>query len=276
MLSGIGSPEDLSKHGVDVKHELPGVGKNLQDHLFFPVSSLSSTRQSFNLQMPIARQVTGFIQYITSRTGPLTLGPLEAAAFLKSDETVDRPDIQLQFTPTHAGNNYTTNLFDLTTFPHTSGYTILPTQLRPFSRGKVRLSSANPQQPVSINPNYLADERDQNLMVRACRIALDILDMPAFDSIRISNHCPILRDSDEALLLHIQKSAECVYHPVGTCKMGVDRESVVDFNLKVHGFENLRVCDASVMPTLTSGNTNAPTIMIAEKCADLCLEALDH
>jgi choline dehydrogenase len=271
MLSGIGATEELRPLGIEVKADLPGVGKNLQDHLFFPVSSLTHSRLSFNRHMSLPAQVLALARYATLRTGPLTLGPLEAAAFLRSSPSEIRPDIQFQFTPTHAGNDYTTNLFDMSTFPRTSGYTILPTQVRPYSRGEVRLQSSHPEQVVSVNPNYLDDEQDRLLMTRACRIALEVLDQEAFDGLRVQTHCPSLRDSDEALLDHIRKSAECVYHPVGTCKMGTNSMAVVDERLNVRSIENLKVADASVMPTLTSGNTNAPVIMIAERCADFCL-----
>ncbi|MCC6835134.1 MAG: choline dehydrogenase [Cytophagales bacterium] len=272
MLSGIGPKEVLSKQGIEIKKELPGVGQNLQDHLFFAVSSLCSKPISNNHWMPWYRQLQTLAQYALFKTGPLTLGPLEACAFTKSDSAQPKPDLQFQFTPTNAGNDYTTNLFDLSTFPHIDGYTVLPTQVNPKSRGFVTLASADPVAPPVIDPRYLSEEADRETLVKGTRIALQILEAEAFSPYRIRTHCPAQRDSDEALLNHIQRSAECVYHPVGTCKMGTDEQAVVNSNLQVHGIENLRVVDASVMPTLTSGNTNAPVIMIAEKAADIILK----
>ena len=273
MLSGIGDRHALNAVGIDAKVHRPGVGKNLQDHLFFPVSSLGRNTDSFNRYMNFRGQLQALAKYLTKRSGPLVLGPLEAAAFLRSSANESRPDIQFQFTPTHAGNEYVTNLFDMATFPRTSGYTILPTQVRPYSRGELRLTSSSVFDPPEIDPQYLSDERDRALMVKACRIALEVLEQPAFDPIRIQNHCPKDQHSDDALLRHIQRSAECVYHPVGTCKMGKDEMAVVDEHLNVIGVENLKVADASIMPSLISGNTNAPVIMIAERCADFCLKA---
>jgi choline dehydrogenase len=269
MLSGIGPKDLLAKYRIEVKKELPGVGQNLQDHLFFPVSSLCKQPISNNYWIPWYRQLQGLAQYALSKKGPLTIGPLEACAFAKSDSSQPKPDLQFQFTPTHAGNDYTTDVFDLNTFPDTDGYTVLPTQVNPKSRGYLTLASADPFATPVIDPRYLSEEEDRVTMVRGAKLALEILEAQAFSPYRVKKHCPAQRDSDEAWLNHIQRSAECVYHPVGTCKMGIDELAVVNDQLQVYGIGNLRVVDASVMPTLTSGNTNAPTIMIAEKASDL-------
>lgn len=269
MLSGIGSKEELNEHHIVSRVNLPGVGKNLQDHLFFPVSSLCNKPVSNNHFLPIHRHAIEIVKYLFTKSGPLSIGPLEAVAFLKSDSTLPRPDIQFQFTPTNSGNEKVADIFDINSFPHNDGYTILPTQVRPHSRGHIGLWSANPQEPPMIDPRYLSHDEDKRVMIAGGRKALEVLEANAFDTLRIRTHIPSLRSSDEKWLQHIRQSAECVYHPVGTCKMGNDEMSVVDTTLCVRGVGHLSVADASIMPVITSGNTNAPVIMIAEKAADL-------
>ena len=268
MLSGVGAKEELNKHGIESKIDLPGVGKNLQDHLMYPISSKSNIRSN-NYYIPWYRQLAELGNYLLTKSGPMSIGPLEAVAFLKSSSEKSRPDIQFQFTPTNAGEITSANMYDINSFPSADGYTILPTQVRPESRGEISLKSNDPAIPPIINPNYFSHEEDKKVMVIGGKKALEVLEAHAFDSIRIANHLPAQRDSDEAWLNHIRQTAECVYHPVGTCKMGNDEMAVVDAQLKVKGISNLRVVDASIMPTLTSGNTNAPVIMIAEKASDM-------
>lgn len=269
MLSGIGSKKILSKFSIEVKKELPGVGQNLQDHLFYAVSSLCSQPISNNHWLPFHRQLQAVANYALFKKGPLTIGPLEACAFVKSSSDQPKPDLQFQFTPTNAGDDYTTDIFDLNTYPRADGYTILPTQVNPLSRGNVSLRSKNPNEAPVIDPNYLSHDVDKKTMIAGGKRAFEILGAKAFSKLRIRTHCPAKTSSDDEWLYHISKSAECVYHPVGTCKMGNDEMAVVNSKLQVHGIDNLRVVDASVMPTLTSGNTNAPTMMIAEKAAGL-------
>jgi choline dehydrogenase len=273
MLSGVGPAEQLKSAGVLLRKELPGVGQNLQDHLMYPVSSLCTRPISNNHYLPWHMQAVALARYFLFKSGPLTIGPLEANAFVKSEPLLTRPDIQFQFTPTHGGNDYTASMYDLHSLPLTDGYTILPTQVRPFSRGEMRLNPAEPAGTPLIDPRYLTAEEDRKLMVKAGKMAFDILEGDAFRDLRIRTHCPKRHDSDEAWLDHIRRSAECVYHPVGTCKMGTDSMAVVDPSLKVHGIDRLRVVDASIMPVISSGNTNAPVVMIAEKGCDLILNS---
>ncbi|MBI1769983.1 MAG: GMC family oxidoreductase N-terminal domain-containing protein [Bacteroidetes bacterium] len=270
MLSGIADKEELKRHGIDLKMDLPGVGKNLQDHLMYPVSSKSNIRSN-NYYLPRYRQLLELVNYLITKSGPMSIGPLEAVAFLKSSPDKSRPDIQFQFTPTNAGDETMASMYDINSFPLTSGYTILPTQVRPESRGEVSLRSNDPSVPPIINPNYLSREEDKKILVAGGKRALEVLEAKAFNPLRIANHLPAQHNSDEAWLNHIRQTAECVYHPVGTCKMGNDEMAVVDAELKVKGISNLRVVDASIMPTITSGNTNAPVIMIAEKASEMII-----
>ncbi|MDZ4714046.1 MAG: GMC family oxidoreductase N-terminal domain-containing protein [Cytophagales bacterium] len=269
MLSGIGPAEELKKNGIALKKALPGVGKNLQDHLLYPVSSLCNQPISNNQYLPVHRQVIETIKYLFTRSGPMSIGPLESVAFFRSSTEIRTPDIQFQFTPTNSGEEKVVDMYDLSTFPSSDGYTILPTQVRPLSRGYIGLRTANPADPPIIDPRYLSDETDKNVLVAGGKKAVEVLESAAFDSLRIRTHLPRQRDSDEDWLRHIQEVAECVYHPVGTCKMGVDEMAVVDPTLRVRGIDRLRVVDASIMPRITSGNTNAPTIMIGEKASDM-------
>ncbi|KAB7728667.1 choline dehydrogenase [Rudanella paleaurantiibacter] len=271
MLSGIGPKDELKRHGIDPKHELPGVGQNLQDHLFTAVSALSSQRGSTsNFHLAPMRQVLALTRYFMGRKGPLSTSPLEAYAFTNQLDPTGRVDLQLHFAPIHLGDQYNVDLYDQNTFPHTDGYTILPTLLRPESRGYVGLRSANIADAPVIQPNFLTAENDRALLMGGIRRSLEIMEADAFGPFRQRIQTPPNR-SDEGLWHHILNQLETVYHPVGTCKMGIDDMAVVDPQLRVQGVEGLRVIDASVMPQVVSGNTNAAAIMIGEKGADLVL-----
>ena len=270
MLSGIGEAEELKKHGIPLKKHLPGVGKNLQDHLFLPVSSLATIPLANN-ELSFTRQLMGLLNYGLFKKGPMNLAPLESVAFLKLTDSPDPVDFQFHFSPIHLGNDYKGDLYDINTFPRTSGYTILPTLLKPKSRGYVALRSANPTDAPLIQPNFLSEEDDLKTLLAGTKKAIELMEAQAFAPFRKEIIAPPDRNSDEALILHIKKTLETVYHPVGTCMMGRDDMAVVDEQLRVHGIEGLRVVDASIMPRIIAGNTNATAIMIGEKGADLIL-----
>ncbi|MDX2303140.1 MAG: choline dehydrogenase [Microscillaceae bacterium] len=268
MLSGLGPAKILEDKNIPVKLDLPGVGENLQDHLFAVVGGLCNQPISANHNLKIWNQLKGFAQFLLWGRGPFTASPLEANAFVKTSLAKDRPDLQLHFSPMHLGD-YNTDLYNVNTYPHSDGFSILPTLLKPQSRGYVSIRSANPLDAPLIQPYYLDAQEDRDLLVKGYQIAREILESEAFAPYRIKIHFPEKADTEAEILTHIRKTLHTVYHPVGTCKMGKDEMAVVDAELKVYGVENLRIVDASVMPTIVSGNTNAPVIMIAEKAADL-------
>lgn len=271
MLSGIGPADTLRRHGITVKKELPGVGQNLQDHLFVGVSSLCSQSVGVNHSLKPLEQARSLLQYLLYRRGPLTISPLEANAFLCTEKSPDRVDLQLHFAPVHLGEGYAGDLYDLNTYPRTDGYVILPTLLRPQSVGYVSIGSADPLAAPVIQPNFLTAEADRLFMIQGVRRALDVIQAAAFEPYCQRLQWPPDYSSDDAIWQHIARQVETVYHPIGTCKMGQDEMAVVDADLRVHGIEGLRVADASVMPTIVSGNTNAAVIMIGEKAADLVM-----
>ncbi|MCU0437228.1 MAG: GMC family oxidoreductase N-terminal domain-containing protein [Raineya sp.] len=272
MLSGIGDATFLKKQGIEVKKDLIGVGKNLQDHCFAIVSS-SSRINTANHDLKIHNQLKGVLEYFLFKKGVATASPLEANAFMRLDSQTDRPDMQFHFVPAHLGG-YGVDLYNLNEYPTHSGYTILATLLRPESRGYVSIQSKNPLDAPVIQPNYLDTEKDQKTLIQGVKKAFEVMQAKAFDKFRKEVYFPKNIENETAILEHIHKTLECVYHPIGTCKMGTENDemSVVNSHLQVKGVRRLRVVDASIMPQIITGNTNAPVIMIAEKAADMILK----
>ncbi|MGI9476074.1 MAG: GMC family oxidoreductase, partial [Hyphomicrobiaceae bacterium] len=258
MLSGIGPAAHLQDHGLDVAADMPGVGANLQDHL--------QTRMVFKTSRPITlndqlrnplRKVAMGIEYALTRRGPLTMGASQACAFVRSRAELEAPDIQFHVQPLSADKpGDGTHKF--------SAFTSSTCQLRPESRGRIELKTTDPHDHPAIHPNYLDTELDRWTTIEGIKISRRIMAAPAMASVIASEHLPGSDvQSDDELLAAAREISQTIYHPVGTCKMGSDAMAVVDERLRVHGVGGLRVVDASIMPTLTSGNTNAPTIMIA-------------
>ncbi|MEM6964581.1 MAG: GMC family oxidoreductase N-terminal domain-containing protein [Bacteroidota bacterium] len=272
LLSGVGDARELSKHGIKCIHQLEGVGKNLQDHLFCSVSASATIQKGLNHYIPVSNQIGAAFNYFLRKKGPFVIGPLEAVAFIDIHQKGNPANFQFHFAPIQLGKGYDYDLYDMTTYPKQDGYTILPTLLQPKSRGYVTLRSDDPLAAPVVQPNFFEQKEDLMQLVKGVKMALEIMQQKSFDPYRKEIVAPMDSSSDEAIMEHIKRSVETVYHPVGTCKMGNDDLAVVDNELRVHGVTNLRVVDASIMPTIVSGNTNAPTYMIAEKAADLILQ----
>jgi choline dehydrogenase len=265
LCSGIGDPERLRDAGIEVRHALPGVGKNLQDHLQIRLVFKTNKRTlNDELNNPLKRLMVG-MQYVFTRTGPLTLAASQVAIFTRSDPSVERPDIQFHMQPLSAdkpGDGV---------HPF-SAFTSSVCQLRPWSRGEIRVESPDPFAYPKIYPNYLSDPRDCAVAVGGIKVARRIAEAPSLRDCIVDEYVPGRKfQTDAELLEAARRYSQTIYHPTSTCKMGNDDQAVVDHRLRVHGIEGLRVVDASIMPEIVSGNTNAPTIMIAEKAADMIL-----
>ena len=267
QLSGIGPGAVLKKAGVTVLHELKGVGENLQDHLQIRCAYKVAGVPTMNEQYQSWVKRAGFaLEYALKRRGPMTMAPSQLGAFTKSDPSRDTPNIQYHVQP------LTLPKFGepLDPFP---AFTASVCNLRPTSRGHVRITSPDPKTHPEIHPNYLATEDDRRVAADSVRVTRKIVSMPALQKFYPEEFRPGPEiEDDTALAKAAGDIATTIFHPVSTAKMGTDDRAVVDPRLKVHGLTGLRIIDASVMPAITSGNTNAPTMMIAEKGARMVLE----
>ena len=271
QLSGIGPGELLQALEIPVIKDLTGVGENLQDHL--------QIRTVFEVNVPtFNEEINSFLgrmkigmQYVFTRGGPMSMGASQVCIFARSRPGLDTPDIQYHFQPLSADKPG----IEMHPFP---GITLSVCQLRPESKGRIQIKSSDPRAYPAIHPNYLASPTDQQTVVDSLKFTRRLVDTAALKPYVVREHLPGSGiETDEELLDSARNIAHTIYHPTSTCKMGADAMSVVDERLRVYGIVGLRVVDASIMPAIVSGNTNAPTIMIAEKASDMIIEdAKDH
>jgi choline dehydrogenase len=259
MLSGIGPAEHLRSMGIEVALDLPGVGENLQDHVVTGAIYSSSKPISLNE----AETLGNTLAYLFFKKGPFTSTIAEAGGFIKTQDGLPAPDIQYHFAPAFYKNHGFEKV-------EGHGFTIGPTLLHPKSRGRILLRSSDPFAPALIHANYLSEEDDARVLLAGLRLAHELAHTRAFAPYLGAEIEPLTwKLGDEEVIEVIRQFSETIYHPAGTCKMGTDSLAVVDPQLRVRGIEGLRVVDASIMPTVVGGNTNAPTIMIAEKAAEM-------
>ncbi len=268
MLSGVGDPDEIKPHGIDVVAESKGVGKNLQDHLQArPIfkTNLSTINVEIN---NIFKQALIAAQYAVTQRGPMTMAASLGTAFLKTADHLETPDIQFHIQPFSANK--------AVEGPHKfSAFTASVLQLRPESVGHISLRSRSMDDHPEIHPNYLATETDCRTIVKGIQIARKIAQTEPLKGNITEEYAPgneVAFDDEDGTLEWARQTSVTIYHPTSTCKMGIDPMAVVDPRLRVHGLDRLRVADASIMPKITSGNTNAPAIMIGEKASDLILE----
>jgi choline dehydrogenase-like flavoprotein len=266
LCSGVGDASQLAEFGITAVAHLPGVGRNLHDHPASPVRVHTRSSDAYGLSASTAlRSIWNALQYLVARSGPLASNVFESVAFLRTAAGLDRPDFQFVFQPANPPPSGSW-------IPRGHGYGISPVLLYPKSRGSVRLASPKPETEPLIDPKLLEHPDDLRRMVRAVHFCRRMLRAPAFLAYRAHEYLPAPHvESDADIESFIRSTAATVYHPVGTCRMGMGPDAVVDPELKVRGVDALRVADASVFPSIVGGNTNAPTIMVAERAADFIL-----
>jgi choline dehydrogenase len=266
LLSGIGDGEHLGQLGIEVRHHLPGVGRNLHDHLASPVHMYTDHPASYGISArAMPRNFLYILEYALLRRGPFANNVFESAAFLKTAPGLDRPDVQLVFQSAKRPK-------PSFPWPIGHGYAISPVGLYPRSRGRLTLASKDPLAAPLIDPNLLSVPEDVQPLVRGIRLVRQIFAAPAFAAYRATEAIPgNAVQSEDEIIGYIKGGAYTVHHPVSTCRMGVDSLAVVDPELRVVGIEGLRVADASVFPSIIGGNTNAAVVMVAEKAADMML-----
>ncbi len=269
LLSGVGAKDDLDPHGIEQTADVPGVGENLQDHIDIVLGHKSGLKDLMNVGLGGGiRLLKAIREYRKSRTGMVTTNFAESGGFLYTDRSEPAPDVQIHMIRAIVDDHGRKMSLG-------GGYSAHVCVLRPKSRGTVKLDSADPTAAPRIDPNFLGDERDMDTLLRGAKLMQRILRAPAFDAVRGKPLYATESDDEQELREDIRNRADTVYHPVGTCKMGdlaADPMAVVDPRLRVRGVDGLRVADASVMPQVVSGNTNAPSIMIGEKAADMIKE----
>ena len=269
QASGIGPGELLKKNNVNVIKDHPGVGMNLTDHLMLrPVYKVKNLETLNDIYYSFSKKIISGLKFLITRSGPLTVGASYVCGFVKSDENLETPNLQFHISPA------STDLLGKSVLHKFPAFTPTITNVRPTSRGSIELKSSDTRIPPKIKMNYLSTDDDRYVAAQGLKLVRKImLETDTFKKYEPEEYRPGLHiKDDEELVKAGSDHTQTIFHPVGTCKMGKDENSVVNDKLKVHGIENLRVVDASIMPNITSGNTNAPTIMIAEKASEMILK----
>ncbi len=268
QVSGVGDKQKLNSHGIQIINDLKGVGKNLQDHLMFrPVYKVKNLKSlNGKINSLVGNMLIG-LEYIFNQSGPMTMGASQVCGFLKSDPSKATPNLQFHVQP------ISTDILGASKMHDFDGITPTIANIRPTSRGEINIVSKDTRQSPKIKMNYLSTQEDRDIAAKGLKIVRKImLETKAFKKYEPEEYRPGIHITDDEELVQAgSEHTQTIFHPVGTCKMGQTDDSVVDEKLKVRGIENLRVIDASIMPNITSGNTNAPTIMIAEKASDMIL-----
>ena len=269
QVSGIGDPSKIKNHGIEIIHNSPGVGKNLQDHIMmrpvYKVKNIKTLNKKVNSFL--GKALIG-MEYIFFRKGPMTMGASQLCGFAKSDPSRETPNLQFHIQPISTDKLGGADLHNFDAFTPTVS------NIRPTSRGEVYISSADTRDDPKIKMNYLSTPEDRKVTADGLKLIRKIvLETNTFAKYEPEEFRPGTNiQDDEDLVKAASNYAQTIFHPVGTCKMGNDENAVVNDRLVAHGLKNLRIVDASIMPNITSGNTNAPTIMIAEKAADMIIE----